>query len=106
MSDEVHDRPPGPGSADRSADLAIRTRQLNKHYRHPWTLKVTQGLCDLDLEVRRGEVLGYLGPNGAGKTTTIKLLTGLLKPTSGAGWLMGAPLGSQLSRRSLGFLPE
>ena len=106
MSDDVHDCPPGPGSADRSADLAIRTRKLNKHYRHPWTLKVTQGLCDLDLEVRRGEVLGYLGPNGAGKTTTIKLLTGLLKPTSGQGWLMGAPLGSQASRRGLGFLPE
>lgn len=37
----------------------------------------------LNLEVRKGEIFGFLGPNGAGKTTTIKLITGLLAPTSG-----------------------
>lgn len=46
-------------------------------------------LEDLDLEVRQGEVLGYLGPNGAGKTTTIRLLLGLLAPTSGTCQVFG-----------------
>ena len=87
------------------ADYAVLTEKLSKHYRHPWTLRVTEGLSDLDLEVRRGEVFGYLGPNGAGKTTTIKLLTGLLRPSSGRAWLMGSPVGTEQSRRSLGFLP-
>jgi ABC-2 type transport system ATP-binding protein len=100
------------GNARRSAtpqspsDFAIRTRGLSKHYRHPWTLRVTRGLTDLDLDVQRGEVFGYLGPNGAGKTTTIKLLAGLLRPSAGEGWLFGEPLGSERGRRRLGFLPE
>jgi ABC-2 type transport system ATP-binding protein len=69
-------------------------------------MKVTTGLENLDLDVRRGEVLGYLGPNGAGKTTTLKLLTGLLKPTHGRAWLNGIPIEHTQSRRGLGFLPE
>jgi ABC-2 type transport system ATP-binding protein len=87
-------------------ELPILARGLAKHYRNPWTLKVVRGLEDLDLEVRRGEILGYLGPNGAGKTTTLKLLTGLLKPTRGRAWLFGEPIQRPASRRRLGFLPE
>jgi len=98
--------PSQPRGAVTGDEPAIRTRGLCKHYRNPWTLRVTQGLADLDLEVRRGEVFGYLGPNGAGKTTTIKLLLGLLQPSSGGGTVMGEPLGSIASRRHLGFLPE
>ena len=86
--------------------LAVCVRGLSKHYVHPWTLRVTRGLDALDLDVRRGEVMGLLGPNGAGKTTTLKLLTGLLKPTRGHAWLLGEPVGSTASRRGLGFLPE
>jgi ABC-2 type transport system ATP-binding protein len=89
-----------------SPDLAICARGLSKHYIHPWTLKVTRGLEALDLDVRRGEVLGLLGPNGAGKTTALKLLTGLLKPTRGRAWLLGEPVEDTASRRGLGFLPE
>jgi ABC-2 type transport system ATP-binding protein len=85
---------------------AVCVRGLSKHYVHPWTLRVTRGLDALDLDVRRGEVMGLLGPNGAGKTTTLKLLTGLLKPTRGRAWLMGQPVESTASRGSLGFLPE
>lgn len=87
-------------------DPAVCARGLCKHYRNPWTLKVTTGLDHLDLEVRRGEVMGYLGPNGAGKTTTLKLLTGLIQPSAGAAWLLGEPIASTESRRRLGFLPE
>ena len=101
----VHDQPAAPGGAP-DPGLAICTRGLSKHYRNPWTLKVTRGLDDLDLDVMRGEVLGLLGPNGSGKTTTLKLLLGLLKPTRGRAWLLGEPVPSEASRRRLGFLPE
>ncbi|MBI3539631.1 MAG: ABC transporter ATP-binding protein [Candidatus Eisenbacteria bacterium] len=98
------DRP----AADRGphGSAAVRTAGLAKSYRHPWTGRLVQGLHPLDFEVRRGEVMGYLGPNGAGKTTTLKLLTGLLKPTAGAGWLFDVSIDQVASRRSLGFLPE
>jgi ABC-2 type transport system ATP-binding protein len=91
--------PPDPG-------LAVETRGLWKSYRNPWTLKVTRGVEDLDLSVRRGEVVGYLGPNGAGKTTTIKILTGLHKATRGRAWVLGRPVEDPGSRRRMGFLPE
>ena len=103
------ERPIGDRGGDPGApgpDLAICVRGLAKSYVHPWTLRVTRALQGLDLDVRRGEVLGLLGPNGAGKTTTLKLLTGLLKPTRGRAWLLGEPVESVASRRSLGFLPE
>ena len=61
---------------------------------------------DLSLAVRRGEVFGFLGPNGAGKTTSIKMLLGLVAPTSGAASVLGAPLGDRSVRARLGFLPE
>jgi ABC-2 type transport system ATP-binding protein len=92
--------------APGTADPAVRIEHLNMTYRGNWTLKVTRGLEDLNLEVQRGEVFGYLGPNGAGKTTTLKILTGLLKPTSGNAWLLGESIENVNSRRSLGFLPE
>jgi ABC-2 type transport system ATP-binding protein len=86
--------------------VAVRISGLAKAYRHPWTGRLVQGLFPLDLEVPRGEVLGYLGPNGAGKTTTLKLLTGLLKPSAGGAWLLGDSIQHVSSRRRLGFLPE
>ena len=99
------EHPPESRSAPDPA-MAVCTRGLSKLYRNPWTLKVARGIEDLDLDVRRGEVLGYLGPNGAGKTTTHKLLVGLHKATRGHGWILGEPIENTRSRRSLGFLPE
>jgi ABC-2 type transport system ATP-binding protein len=61
----------------------INTRGLSKRYGNQWALH------NLDLEVQSGEVLGYLGPNGAGKTTTIRLLLGLISPTSGHASVFG-----------------
>jgi ABC-2 type transport system ATP-binding protein len=61
---------------------------------------------DLTLSVPRGEVFGFLGPNGAGKTTSIKMLLGLVRPTSGAGRLFGEPVGHTRARARVGYLPE
>jgi ABC-2 type transport system ATP-binding protein len=58
------------------------------------------------MTVPRGEVFGFLGPNGAGKTTSVKLLLGLIAPTSGEGWLLGQPIGDLKTRRRIGYLPE
>ena len=62
---------------------AIRTERLGKAY------GATTALADLDLEVAAGEVIGYLGPNGAGKTTTLRLLLGLIRPTTGRAEIFG-----------------
>lgn len=60
----------------------------------------------LDLQIEQGEVFGFLGPNGAGKSTTIKCLMGLIKPTAGTAVIMGEPIGTETSRRRVGYLPE
>jgi ABC-2 type transport system ATP-binding protein len=60
----------------------------------------------LTLQVKQGEVFGFLGPNGAGKTTSMKMLLGLITPTSGEATLLGQPIGDQEAMRRIGFLPE
>jgi ABC-2 type transport system ATP-binding protein len=80
---------------------AIRTESLSKHYGSVDALK------DLDLEVQGGEVVGYLGPNGAGKTTTIRLLLGLIRPTSGRAEIFGLDCQRQAldAHRRLAYVP-
>ena len=65
-----------------------------------------EAVRDLSLTVDPGEIVGFLGPNGAGKTTTLKMLMGLIHPTSGKGTMLGAPLGNRRARYKVGFLPE
>jgi ABC-2 type transport system ATP-binding protein len=60
----------------------------------------------LDLHVRAGELFGFLGPNGAGKTTTIKMVCGLLKPSSGTVTIGGYPAGSREARQLLAYVPD
>ena len=60
----------------------------------------------VSLTVEPGEIFGFLGPNGAGKTTTLKMLMGLIRPTSGKATVLGRPLGDRQARARLGFLPE
>ncbi len=79
---------------------AIQTEALRKEFGQYAAVK------GLTLQVEQGEVFGFLGPNGAGKTTSIKMLLGLVKPTSGAGALLGAPLGDRATLARVGFLPE
>jgi ABC-2 type transport system ATP-binding protein len=80
-------------------------RSLVKIYRSPFLMKKSVGIDGLDLEIEEGEIFGLLGPNGAGKTTTLKIITGLLRPTSGEIKLFGN-LEPLLARNRVGFLPE
>jgi len=83
-----------------SEPLAIETHELRKTFGDQAAVK------GLTLQVKQGEVFGFLGPNGAGKTTSVKMLLGLIAPTSGSASLLGASMGDRLSRRQIGFLPE
>jgi ABC-2 type transport system ATP-binding protein len=66
----------------------------------------THALRGVDLEVGEGELVGLLGPNGAGKSTLVKIACGLVRPTSGAAEVCGAPAGTPAARRALGYLAE
>ena len=73
--------------------------------------KVFNGFTAVDavsLEVRRGEIFGFVGPNGAGKTTTIKMLAGLLLPTSGRGTVSGFDILTQTEaiKRRVGYMSQ
>jgi ABC-2 type transport system ATP-binding protein len=61
---------------------------------------------NLSLTVQHGEIFGFLGPNGAGKSTSIKMLLGLVRPTGGDAFVLGAPASNVEIRRQVGFLPE
>ena len=83
------------------SDLAIETRGLTKRYGD-----AIVAVDDLALRVRRGEVYGFLGPNGAGKTTTLRMLLGLVRPTSGQAAVLGAAPGSPEGLVRIGALVE
>lgn len=68
--------------------------------------QTVEALKGLTLSIEQGEVFGFLGPNGAGKSTTIKCLMGLIRPTSGTASIMGEAIGTESSRRNVGYLPE
>ncbi len=79
---------------------ALVTQRLSKDYGSG------RGLFELDLEVRSGEILGFLGPNGAGKSTTMRLLLGLIRPTSGSARMLGLDVARDglAVRRRVGYL--
>lgn len=64
-----------------------------------------RGIADVSFEVSEGEVFGFLGPNGAGKTTAVKLLLGLVRPSSGEAMVLGAPAGDRETRRRCSSTP-
>ena len=84
----------------RSSDLAISTCGLRKVFGNKVAVR------NLTLDVPRGEVFGFLGPNGAGKSTSVKMLLGLVFPTSGKAEILGRPAGDVKARSKVGFLPE
>src|SRR2546428_6514977 len=81
--------------------LAVETRGLTKRYSTG-----VLAVVDLNLQVRTGEVYGFLGPNGAGKTTTLRMLSGLLRPTSGSATVAGGLPGSPGSLARMGAMVE
>jgi ABC-2 type transport system ATP-binding protein len=97
---------PPPGRTQPASQVVVETRNLTKIYRDFWGRQKVRALKALDLEVRRGEIFGLLGPNGSGKTTTIKLLLGLLFPTSGEALVFGRPATDVTKNERIGYLPE
>ena len=85
-----------------SSNPVIVTKQLSKLYGQ------FPALQELSLEVTRGEVFGFLGPNGAGKTTTIKMLMGMLAPSSGKAEIGGMDCFADrvAVKRVVGYLPD
>ena len=87
-------------------NVVVVTQNLTKVYRDFWGRRKVTALKALDLEVRRGEIFGLLGPNGSGKSTTIKLLLGLLFPTSGRALVFNRDATESEKNERIGYLPE
>lgn len=91
--------------ADRPA--VIQTDRLSKTYRTGfWYNQKIASLQNCSLQIFQGETFGLLGQNGAGKTTLLKTLLGIVRPSSGNGWVLGKPLGDRTVKQRLGYLPE
>jgi ABC-2 type transport system ATP-binding protein len=87
-------------------DVIVETRNLTKVYRDFWGRRKKTALNALNLTIDRGEIFGLLGPNGSGKTTTIKLLLGLLFPTTGSALVFGESALNVAKNERIGYLPE
>ena len=83
------------------SESPIRAQDLTKRFRH------ARALDGVSLTLEPGEVFGYLGPNGAGKTTTIRILMGMLRPTSGQAQIFGHDTWREAQRvhRLVGYVP-
>lgn len=79
---------------------AIEAKSLTKEYDNG------RGCRDVSITVGKGEAFGFLGPNGAGKSTFVKMLVGLIHPSSGSGTLFGHKIGSLEAKSLIGYLPE
>ena len=88
------------------ADVVMRAERLAKTFRLGFFRKRVDAVKEVSFAVNRGEVFGFLGPNGAGKTTTLKMLMGLIFPSSGRAEVLGMPVPTLAAKRRLGYLPE
>ncbi len=88
------------------SSVVLEVDRLAKTFRKPFSGKKVEAVRGISLQVTRGQIFGFLGPNGAGKTTTIKMLTGLIAPTSGRATILGKEIPSPEAMGKVGFLPE
>jgi ABC-2 type transport system ATP-binding protein len=93
------EKPVTPAKKKAAGSYILKAEHLTKKFEDVTVVD------DLNLEIKRGEVFGFLGPNGAGKTTSIKMMTGLLQPTSGRVLFNGAELVS-MQKREIGICPQ
>lgn len=91
---------------DYDPNIVVETQNLTKIYRDFWGRPKVRALNALDMEIRKGEIFGLLGPNGSGKSTTIKLLLGLLFPSSGRALVLGKDATEVTKNERIGYLPE
>lgn len=89
-----------------SDEAVIRLEKVTRIFRDFWLRPTVKAVDELDLVVHRGETFGLLGPNGSGKSTTIKMILGLLAPSSGTVELFGLSPRTVAARAKLGYLPE
>ena len=87
-------------------EVLIGVRDLRKVFRQGFMRRRVEAVKAVSFEVRQGDIFGFLGPNGAGKTTTIKMLAGLIAPTSGSATIFGHPIPSAKAMERVGFMPE
>ncbi len=81
-------------------DTIVKTKELSKHF---GPIRAVDGL---NLAVQAGEIYGLLGPNGSGKTTLIRLITGLLKPTSGSVTVLDQDMPNKAVLAQVGYMPQ
>src|SRR6266545_5236890 len=86
--------------------MILRTEGISKVFEVGFRRRRVHAVQDLTLSVSEGEIFGFVGPNGAGKTTTIKMLMGLIFPTSGTAHIFDAPIPTAAAKRRIGYLPE
>lgn len=89
-----------------SPPTVLNVESLAKTYAIGFFRKKIKAIVDVNVEVRQGEIFGLLGPNGAGKTTTLKIIMGLVRPSSGSVELLGQPIDDQGAKSRIGYLPE
>ena len=87
-------------------EIAVSIQDLTKVYRSPLVGHGIKALDSLTLDIKQGETLAIIGPNGSGKTTTLKILLGLIYPTSGKATIAGRSISSMWAREKVGYLPE
>lgn len=88
------------------AEVVVSVQGLVKVFKDFWGRPKARAVNNVSFEVKRGEVFGLLGPNGSGKSTTVKLLLGLLNPTSGHIEVFGHSTRHVATKRRIGYLPE
>lgn len=94
------------GNVQHSSSAVVALKDVCMAYKKPWSQSLSVSLESLDLEIERGETVGFIGNNGAGKSTTMRLILGLQKPTKGTVHLNGISANEPKARIGVAYVPE